>query len=85
MTGGLGWIGMLWFDPDKTSPIVDKITKAADFYQAKYYKRPDVVFLNPGELVKAGSIAVDGITVQANKHIKPEHFWLGVSEAQNER
>jgi len=77
------WLGMLWYDPDKLVSVSGKILKAAAYYEKKYSRRPDLVFINPGDFAKAGdSLAVDGRTIEPDRYINPNHFWIGWSDGK---
>ena len=85
-------IGMLWFDNDKKTSIPSKIEKAAQYYQMKYGKIPNLCYIHP-KMVNGGngrkgkskqkspqdSMQVGNIQVMKNEMILPDHFWIGIS------
>jgi hypothetical protein len=85
-------IGMLWFDNDKKTSIPSKVERAAQYYQKKYGKIPNLCYIHP-KMVNGGngrkgnskqesnkdSLKVGGILVLKNEKILPDHFWIGIS------
>ena len=67
-------IGMLWYDNDKTTTIEQKIEKAVAYYQEKYGKPATCVFVSKNETL----IKIDGIDIQNNRAVLPDHLWVGV-------
>jgi len=70
-------LGMLWLDDDKAMSLEAKIRRAAEYYQDKYGKVPDLCLVNKKMLTEDKQI--DAIEVRPVKHVLPDHFWLGVS------
>lgn len=70
-------IGMLWFDNDPKADLMTKIQRATEYYQHKYGQKPDVCFVHPSMVVEKTS-KMNGVEVQANQMVSPDHFWLGV-------
>lgn len=70
--------GMLWFDNDKQVDLSTKISRAADYYQKKYGRRPDLCFVHPSMI--GGSLRTEGIEVKPTRQVLPNHLWLGVQE-----
>lgn len=68
-------VGMLWFDPSGDDLQI-KVIRAADFYAAKYGRRPTLAYVNPKDH-PGGQLEADGVDVQPNKVIMRQHFWLG--------
>jgi hypothetical protein len=70
--------GMLWFDNDKKRTLSEKIRRAADYFNKKYGRVPNVCFVN-----KKVTEAVDlpGIKVRPTRSILPNHFLVGMEEA----
>ena len=71
--------GMLWFDNDPKTDLPTKISIAADYYQKKYGKKPDLCFVHPSMLAAAAPKAT-GIEVRPNRQVLPHHLWLGIHE-----
>ena len=89
-------IGMLWFDNDRKSSIPSKVEKAARYYQKKYGVNPNLCYVNPktvnrgnggkkrsGKDLEGKSIKVGKILVLGNEKVLPDHFWIGVSTAED--
>lgn len=58
-------IGLLWFDNDPQTALKTKVDRAADYYQRKYGRSPDLCVVHPSML--GGKTHSDGkVTVQTN-------------------
>jgi len=71
--------GMLWFDNDNKTDLNTKIQRAADYYQKKYGKMPDLCFVHPS-MAPETNLKAQGIEVKTTRTILPNHLWLGVHE-----
>lgn len=69
--------GLLWFDDDSRRDLGAKIAAAAQRYEQKFGRQPNVCYVNPMTL-NGASLEQDGVKVLAAQHIPPHHFWLGV-------
>lgn len=74
-------VGMLWWDDSLTALSV-KIQKAADYYQKKYGRAPDLCLVHPQMLSSETGIpgAEGGVTVRPWRSIPLHHFWIGVED-----
>ena len=70
--------GMLWFDNDKKRTLAEKIKRAADYFNKKYGRMPNVCFVNKGVIE---TIEMPEITVRPSGIILPNHFLVGMEEA----
>jgi hypothetical protein len=73
-------IGMLWFD-DSNTTLQQKIIKAADYYEKKYGKRPNLCLVHPSMLV--GNVHVSfmkDLSVRPYRPVLPGHIWIGIEE-----
>ncbi|NPV85519.1 MAG: hypothetical protein HPY45_05870 [Anaerolineae bacterium] len=70
--------GMLWFDNDPKTDLVIKVCRAANYYQNKYGRKPDLCFVHPSMLNQKRQKA-EGIEIRSSRQILPNHFWLGIS------
>lgn len=75
-------IGMLWFDEGPGS-VKEKVSRAAEFYAAKYGEKPTVCMIHPDTLGSREG-RVGGIQLLAERSILPNHFWIGVEESPAE-
>ncbi len=71
-------IGMLWYDNDSKADLATKIQRAADYYQVKYGKAPNLCLVNPRTL-GSNTWKGTGIEVKTTRSVLPNHFWLGVN------
>ena len=77
-------VGMMWFDNDPKTALAAKVTRAAEYYRAKYGRIPDLCLVNPAMLEKSGAepppVHTSRIAVRAYRPILPGHLWLGVDD-----
>jgi len=76
-------IGMLWFDGDRKVELGQRIERAAGYYRSKYGQRPNVCFVHPATVNGDAPKLATGIEVRTSLAVLPDHFWLGVEEAQD--
>ncbi len=70
-------IGMLWLDADKKRTLDEKVKRAAEYYEEKYGRIPELCLVNAKSLPQEKKIGC--IVVQPANSIIPHHFWLGMS------
>lgn len=78
------YVGMLWFDNDNKSDLNNRVERAAEYYQRKYGKTPNMCYVHPSMLTPAevddeASLNTNGVRVRPLPTILPNHFWIGVS------
>lgn len=73
--------GMLWFDNNPKTALVQKVQEAADYFQKKYGKTPDLCLVNPAMLAES-QMQAGAIIVRPWKTVTPGHLWIGVEEKQ---
>jgi len=73
-------IGMLWYDDDHKRPLNERVSKAVDYYKAKYGVVPTVCFINPATL-KDGPESAAGVQLRSARNVLVDHFWLGIGES----
>ncbi|MEW6717581.1 MAG: hypothetical protein AB1345_08765 [Chloroflexota bacterium] len=79
-------VGMLWFDNNPKVDLEEKVKQAAEYYQTKYGRCPNMCFVNPRMLMNKEQLTVGSIRVLIAESILPNHFWLGVTnELQDEK
>ncbi len=69
-------VGMLWLDDDAKRPFAEKVERAAEYYQQKYGRLPELCLVNPGMLAQKQHIG--RLEVQPLRTVLPHHFWLGM-------
>ncbi len=72
-------IGMLWFDNDKKSDLVTKVSRAAAYYRSKYGEEPNLCFVHPS-MISEDKAEAGRIEVFSNSSVLPNHFWIGVQQ-----
>lgn len=70
--------GMLWFDNDPHSDLPAKVNRAADYYQKKYGKKPDVCFVHSSAVKEVQRF--NGIEIRGSQMVLPNHLWIGLLE-----
>ena len=69
--------GMLWLDADQKRPFDEKVKRAAEYYQEKYGRSPELCYVNSAMLTDEKQIG--RIQVKPIKTVLFNHFWLGVN------
>lgn len=72
--------GMLWFDNDPKSTLLDKLDRAADYYEKKYGRRPDFCEINLQKTNEEMPSKHNEIVILSSKEIPKNYFFLGVHE-----
>lgn len=72
--------GMLWLDDNKERTIEDKVLRAVDWYKDHYGPKPNICFVNQGEIKE--ELQLKGISVRPAGFIRPNHFWVGTGSPQ---
>jgi hypothetical protein len=68
--------GILWFDSNKNTSLVEKYSKAALYYFDEYHILPNICFVN--------SCMLEGETVPAYleileyNNVLPDYLWIGL-------
>ena len=89
-------IGMLWFDNDRKSSIPSKVERAARYYHKKYGVNPNLCYVHPRTVtgenggkkrskkgLEGKPLKIGKILVSKNEKVLPDHFWIGVSSAED--
>lgn len=77
--------GMLWFDNSQTT-LNQKIQKAADYYEKKYGRRPDLCLVHPSMLeANQKQSLINRITVRPYRTVLPGHIWIGIEDMPTSR
>ena len=71
-------VGMMWFDDDPKTTLVDKIERAAKYYRQKYGLNPNVCFVNPSLLPEPAPKV--NIAIVPYQPILKWNFWIGIRE-----
>ena len=70
-------VGMLWLDTDRKRSLEDKVQRAAEYYQDKYGRFPELCLVN--NRVINGEKTVGRVRVEPARTVLPDHFWLGMA------
>ena len=73
--------GLLWFDSDPKRDLADKVARAADRYQFKFGRRPNLCYVNSSQ-VDGGPVKLDGVRLLPAHNVLKHHFWIGVEEEE---
>src|SRR5512146_2206514 len=91
--------GLLWYDDDTQRPIALKIAEAAERYRERVGLEPTTCELSPAQTAlataakapparrtrKTLAIPVITLRLEANDHLKPNYFLVGVAEGESPR
>ena len=74
--------GMLWFDNDKKTTVIDKADRAAAYFKNKYGFDATLCFVHPSMLEdKDKAIKTEGgLKLQGIQTVLPQHFWIGCDD-----
>ncbi len=84
--------GLLWYDDDPGRGLEEKVLRAAQHYERKYGRRPDLCLVNPDALANASQVGrspasvsgeglvAGGVEIRPRGSVLPHHFWLGMAE-----
>ena len=70
-------LGELYYIPDPTIELEERVLWAAERYQKKYGEQPTLVMLHPS-LLRAGQKRVGKLRLEARKSVLPNYLWIGV-------
>lgn len=73
-------VGMMWYDDDRKQELGDKMGRAANHYQSKYGRVPNLCFANPKTLGKNPPKEIRGMELRISGSVLPHHYWLGVND-----
>jgi len=71
--------GMMWYDNDPKTDLLDKVNRAAEYYKTKYGRIPEVCLVNPAMIEKT-RLQTGKILVRAVRTVRPHYFWIGNEE-----
>lgn len=74
-------IGMLWFSNDKDAKLKERVMRGVEYYENKYFKKPDRVHIHPDDMEEG--LEIKGVTVVEDKDMLPNYFWIGVADAES--
>jgi len=77
-------VGMLWLDVEKGSDLCDRLSRAADYYAAKYGRRATLCLVHPETAGEDPPATVADLAVRVRPDVLRMHFWIGVEEAGGE-
>lgn len=72
-------IGMLWFDNDPKTALNEKARHAAEYFQNKYGKAPNLCIVHPSMLPEEQQTN-ETVKIRPWHAITPGHLWIGVEE-----
>jgi len=71
---------MLWYDDQ--GDIVERVIRAANYYEKKYLCRPNLCLIAHGEI--PGELMVNGIRVISDRRVARKHLWIGYEAIQGD-
>jgi len=76
--------GLMLFDNDPTTTLLQKITKAMAYYQKKYGRAPELCLVNPSMLDGKPLPDIEGMTIKSYRPVLPGHIWIGYEDMPTE-
>ena len=76
-------VGMLWFDGDRSAAVRERIERAVSYYRQKYGALPNICVSHPTTLGSDRTKRVAGVRIEKSRCVLPDHFWVGIEEANN--
>ncbi|UCC54648.1 MAG: hypothetical protein JSV68_11895 [Anaerolineaceae bacterium] len=70
-------VGMLWLDTDRSRSLNEKVKLAAEYYEEKYGRMPDLCLVNNGAINNEEKVGL--VKIEAARTVLPNHFWLGMA------
>lgn len=70
------YVGMLWLDDDRRRTLDEKVMRAADYYEEKYGRFPELCLVNSSAVAEKKTVG--RIEIQPAQTVLPHHFWLGM-------
>ena len=71
--------GLLWYDNDPKTALTSKIERAVARYRAKMGEIPNICYVHQAALER--EMEWQGVRVLGLPNIPPNHFWIGIAEA----
>lgn len=71
-------IGMMWYDPDPSASLPEKVNTAVVYYRRKYGVQPTHCWINPRMIAGTVQMPPCVVIVKTSPSIMMDHFWLGV-------
>jgi hypothetical protein len=68
---------MMWFD-GSSSPLAEKVAKAAMYYERKYHAKPRLCWVHVSSYEPGCVVA--GIKIEAKANLLKHDLWLGEGE-----
>jgi hypothetical protein len=71
--------GLLWFDANPKRDLADKVARAADRYQVKFGRRPNLCYVH-SSMLDNGTVEFNGVRLVPAHNVLKHHFWIGIEE-----
>jgi hypothetical protein len=69
--------GLLWYCADPKIDLADKVARAADRYAVKFGRRPNLCYVDDGQLNGQSGVGVNGVRLLGAPNVLKHHFWIG--------
>ena len=73
--------GMMWYDDSPARSLGDKLTRAVEYYRAKYGGAPNTCYVHPSCMPDQEGVPQEcpqGLRLVRAHDVLPHHFWLGI-------
>ena len=69
---------LVWYDTNPERPLAEKVQAALDAYSQRFKEAPNLMLVNEVDLVTVAGIEVRGV-----RTVQPNHFWVGLTVAND--
>ena len=73
--------GMMWFDNDQQRTLAMKVKTAAEYYQKKYGRTPNLCMVNPSMIPEKMPEDIN-VSIRPYQPIVSGHLWIGIDDSR---
>lgn len=75
--------GILWFDPQLSHELAEKVSRAVAHYHKRFGVRPTLCCLNRADFVEQPA-RIDGVDLRPEPNVLRHHLWIGVEKSSGD-
>ena len=76
--------GMMWFDNDQQRSLAMKVKTAAEYYQKKYGRKPNLCMVNPSMIPEKMPEDIK-VSIRPYQPIVTGHLWIGIDDSRGKK